>query len=102
VVGEGLETVLAAATRIPYLGRPLTPAWAALSAKQLAALPMIAGVERLIVLVDNDSNLEGQRAAARLMMRWREACRDVIPLMPSIAGTDFNDVVAKEDDNGVL
>ena len=30
-------------------------------------------------------------------MRWREACRDVIPLMPDPAGTDFNDVVMKED-----
>ena len=32
VVGEGIETTLAAATRIPYGGQPLTPAWSAVSA----------------------------------------------------------------------
>ena len=37
VVGEGLETVLAAATRIPYRGAPLHPAWAALSSRKLGA-----------------------------------------------------------------
>jgi len=31
VVGEGLETVLAAATRIPHHGAPLQPAWALLT-----------------------------------------------------------------------
>ena len=31
VVGEGLETALAAATRLPYRDEPLRPAWAALS-----------------------------------------------------------------------
>ena len=31
VVGEGIETMLAAATRIPHHGQPLTPAWAAVS-----------------------------------------------------------------------
>ena len=40
VVGEGLETVLAAATRIPYAGAPLTPAWATLSSEKLGALPV--------------------------------------------------------------
>ena len=31
VIGEGIETVLAAATRIPYRGAPLRPAWSAVS-----------------------------------------------------------------------
>ena len=31
VIGEGLETMLAAATRLPYRGAPLRPAWAVLS-----------------------------------------------------------------------
>ena len=31
VIGEGLETMLAAATRLPYRGEPLRPAWAMLS-----------------------------------------------------------------------
>ena len=54
VIGEGLETVLAAATRLPYRGEPLRPAWAMLSDGALARFPVIDGVERLILLADND------------------------------------------------
>jgi hypothetical protein len=65
VVGEGLETVLAAATRILYHGAPLQPAWSAVSSGALGKLPTIPGVERLLILVDNDLNGQGQAAAAR-------------------------------------
>jgi hypothetical protein len=97
VVGEGLETVLAAATRIPYAGAPLTPAWAALSSKQLKMLPVIPGVEKLILLIDNDSNQEGQQAAAHAAAYWRSRGRTVVPLMPGTPDTDFNDLVLRED-----
>jgi Toprim domain len=99
VVGEGLETVLATATRIPYAGASLTPAWAALSSKKLKMLPVIAGVEQLILLIDNDSNEEGQQAAAYVATYWRAQGRTVVPLMPSTPNTDFNDLVLKEDAN---
>jgi DNA polymerase len=99
VVGEGLETVLAAATRIPFEDAPLTPAWAALSAKKLAALPVVPGVERLILLIDNDGNQEGQSAAVDVMAAWKASGRIVVPLMPPSAGTDFNDLVITEDTN---
>ena len=81
----------------PYRGAPLTPAWAALSGKKLAALPVIPGVQRLILLIDNDSNQEGQTAAARVAAGWRAQGRAVVPLMPDTADTDFNDLVLKED-----
>jgi DNA polymerase len=97
VVGEGLETVLAAATRISYAGAPLTPAWAALSSKKLAALPVIPDVERLVVLADNDSNQEGPAAAAQVAAGWRAQGRTVVPLLPPEPDTDFNDVVIKGD-----
>jgi hypothetical protein len=97
VVGEGLETVLAAATRIPYAGVPLVPAWAALSSKKLKMLPVIPGVEKLILLIDNDSNQEGQQAAAHLTACWRPQGRTVVPLMPEAVDTDFNDLVMRED-----
>jgi hypothetical protein len=93
VVGEGLETVLAAATRIPYAGAPLTPAWAALSSQKLSTLPVISGVERLLLLVDHDHNGDGQQAAARCAERWTRAGRRVIQLKPKRPGDDFNDVV---------
>jgi hypothetical protein len=97
VVGEGLETTLAAATRIPYADAPLTPAWAALSSQKLGTLPPIPGVERLILLIDNDANQEGQTAAARVAGCWRTAGRVVVPLMPEGEDSDFNDLVMKED-----
>jgi DNA polymerase len=94
VIGEGLETTLAAATRIPYRGAPLQPAWSAVSSGGLRRFPVIPGVERLIVLVDHDG--EGQAAAARVMERWTRAGRTVVRLTPRRVGTDFNDLVMPE------
>jgi hypothetical protein len=91
-VGEGLETTLAAATRITYENAPLTPAWAALSTTGMRDLPIIPGVERLVLLVDNDANQKGQTAAAHAAACWRNAGRTVVPLLPPVTGTDFNDM----------
>jgi DNA polymerase len=97
VAGEGLETVLSAATRIPYRGAPLAPAWAALSTVGLKTLPIIPGVRRLILLSDNDTNQEGQMAAAAAALRWQAAGLDVVTLTPPTPGSDFNDLVIEED-----
>jgi DNA polymerase bacteriophage-type len=97
VVGEGLETVLCAATRIPHRGEPLVPAWAALSTVGLKTLPIVPGVKRLIFLSDNDRNQEGQMAAAAAAMRWQAAGLDVVTLTPPTLGSDFNDLVIEED-----
>ena len=96
IVGEGLETTLAAATRIPYRGAPLQPAWSAVSSGGLSRLPVIPGVERLIILVDHDGNGEGQAAAVRCMERWTRAGRTVIRLTPKRVDADFNDLVLPE------
>jgi DNA polymerase bacteriophage-type len=94
VVGEGIETVLAAATRIPYRDAPLRPAWAMLSAAPLEYLPVLPGVERLIILVDHDP--AGTRAARICTDRWQRAGRTVVRLTPKRAGADFNDLVMPE------
>lgn len=93
VAGEGLETVLAAATRILYQASSLSPAWACLSAHRLAMLPVISGVERLIVLVDHDP--EGRKAADRVGATWRAAGCAVTTLMSPEPGADFNDLILK-------
>jgi hypothetical protein len=93
VVGEGIETVLAAATRISYQGAPLTPAWSAVARGALGRFPPLRGVERLILLVDHDENGEGQRAAGLCQRIWRSAGRTAVPLIPKQRGWDFNDVV---------
>jgi hypothetical protein len=91
VVGEGIETVLAAATRIRYRGAPLQPAWSMVSSYALGRLPVIPGVERLVILVDHDE--VGLTASGTCMDRWLRAGRGVIRLKPKRAGADFNDLV---------
>jgi Toprim domain len=93
--GEGIETVLGAATRIAHRGAPMRPAWAAGTGGGLGKLPVIPGVERLIILVDNDLNGAGQAAATRCATRWSRVGRTVIKLTPKRPGADFNDI-AKE------
>ena len=95
VVGEGLETVLAAATRIPYAGASADAGLGrAVQSKQLGALPVIAGVERLIILVDHDA--AGLMASDTCTARWTGAGRTVVALTPEPKGADFNDLVMSE------
>lgn len=93
VIGEGVETVLAAATLIRHRGTLLQPAWAACSANNMENFPVLAGIETLTLLVDNDANGKGQKAAAACAARWAAAGRTVIQLTPKKPDTDFNDVV---------
>src|SRR5262249_6830378 len=93
VVGEGIETTLAAATRISYAAAALKPAWSAISKGGLSSLPVLPGVSQLILLVDNDENGEGQKAAAHCRQIWTAAGRSVAALVPKHAGWDFNDEV---------
>jgi CHC2 zinc finger/Toprim domain len=96
VIGEGIETVLAAATRIPYRGAPLQPAWSTLTSGKLSTFPVLPGVERLIILVDHDINGAGQLAATVCTERWSRAGRTVVRLTPEHPGADFNDLVMPE------
>jgi DNA polymerase len=89
-IGEGIETVLAAATRLSH-ETPLIPAWSAVSSGGLAKLPIIPGVRSLVLLVDNDP--EGLAAAAMLEQRWHAAGCEVTQLLPDTPSADFNDVV---------
>jgi DNA polymerase family A/CHC2 zinc finger/Toprim domain len=91
VVGEGVETVLAAATRIPYEDAPLQPAWALTSSGPLTQFPVLAGVDRLILLIDHDA--AGITAAKACTQRWARARRTVVQLLPDEAGADFNDLI---------
>jgi phage/plasmid primase-like uncharacterized protein len=98
VLGEGPETVLAAATWIQHRGAPLVPAWAAGSAGTIKKFPILPGIEALTLLVDNDlpdqhGRRAGQEAAAECAGRWSTAGREVIRLTPKAVDTDFNDVV---------
>jgi phage/plasmid primase-like uncharacterized protein len=93
VLGEGVETTLAAATRIAHRGTLLQPAWAAGSAGGMARFPVLPGVQALTLLVDNDESGAGQRAADECAARWAAVECEVILLKPNTANTDFNNVV---------
>jgi DNA polymerase len=91
VVGEGIETVLAGATRFTHEDAPLRPAWSLVSSDALGRLQPVPGVERLIILVDHDD--PGMLAASTCAARWTGAGRTVIELTPDTKGADFNDLI---------
>jgi phage/plasmid primase-like uncharacterized protein len=93
VIGEGIETTLAAATRIEHRGTLLRPAWATGSAGNMATFPVLAGIEALTILVDHDVSGTGQKVAQACAQRWRDAGREVSRLMPGDLGADFNNLV---------
>jgi phage/plasmid primase-like uncharacterized protein len=93
VLGEGVETVLAAATRIAHRGTLLQPAWAAGDAGHVGAFPTLSGVEALTLLVDADENGIGQSRAAECTRLWTAAGRQVVRLTPRLVGADFNDLI---------
>ena len=90
-LGEGIETVLAAATRLHYRGAPMRPAWAAGSSSNIGKFPVLHDVRQLTLLVDHDA--AGEKCAASCRLRWREADRKVVRLQTDRPRTDFNDLV---------
>ena len=84
-IAEGLETALAAAHRF-------TPIWATVDCANLAAFPVLAGIESLTIYADHDpAGIAAARACAR---RWRDAGREVNARVPKQAGQDVADIAA--------
>lgn len=87
-VAEGVETALAA----NMLGHG--PAWALGSAGAVASLPVLHGIERLILLQEN--NAASRDALDRCRRRWTHAGRKVIRVRPDESCDDLNDeLIAK-------
>jgi hypothetical protein len=87
MVGEGIETCLAAMQATTLLG------WAALSTSGLRALILPTAVRTVMILADNDVNGAGERAARAAAERWLAEGRRVRLAMPPEPGGDFNDVL---------
>jgi hypothetical protein len=66
-LAEGLETALTAAA----LG--LRPVWSTGSHTTLAKFPVLAGIEALTLIADNDANGAGEKAARETEARWLQA-----------------------------
>jgi putative DNA primase/helicase len=89
VIGEGLETVLSA-MRLGF-----NPAWAVGDASNVRLFPILSGIGSLTIIVDNDENGVGQRAALECSNRWTGAGREVFRIVPNRCGEDINDVVKR-------
>jgi putative DNA primase/helicase len=81
-VAEGIETALSVA-------HAFTPVWACIDAGNLAALPVLAGVETLLIGADNDpAGIKGADDGAR---RWTAAGVEVLVTQQS--ENDVNDAL---------
>ena len=81
-VAEGIETALS-------LAHAYRPAWACIDAGNLAALPVLAGIECLVIGTDHDE--AGINAAEACAARWEAAGVDVVAIAPRQARSDWND-----------
>ena len=86
-VGEGIESCLS-------LAHALTPVWSAIDAGNLAALPVLPGIEALTIAQDNDP--AGRRSAQTVAERWAAAGAEVAIVAAADDGADLNDVTNKE------
>jgi DNA polymerase len=86
---EGIETGLAAGTV-----KRIIPVWALGSAGAIERFPVIPGVRRLYILVDNDP--VGQAKARLCAQRWKAAGIKVVLLPATELGFDANDVVRRQ------
>jgi putative DNA primase/helicase len=96
VLGEGIETMLGAATRMEHRGTLLRPAWAAGDAGHIEDFPPLAGIDALTLLVDVEDSGRGRHAAGICAARCRTAGKEVIRLTPQTSNTDFADIIARE------
>jgi putative DNA primase/helicase len=81
-VAEGIETALT-------IAHDYRPVWSLIDAGNMAAFPVLAGIETLVIGADNDAaGLKGAQACAD---RWAAAGVDVRILVPEMAGSDWND-----------
>ncbi|MFT3816040.1 MAG: toprim domain-containing protein [Rubrivivax sp.] len=82
-VAEGIETALS-------LAHAFRPVWACIDAGNLAALPVLAGVESLLIAADHDD--AGIKAAEACAARWAAAGREASIALPERAKADINDL----------
>lgn len=86
-IAEGIETALVAA-------HAFTPMWACMDAGNVAAFPVLEGIESLTVFADRDESGTGQIAAAACADRWLDAGREARVFLSDVVGNDVADEVA--------
>ncbi len=82
-IAEGIETALS-------LAHAFTPVWSVIDAGNLAAFPVLPGVECLTIAADHDD--VGIAAAHACAERWTAAGREVRIVMADTPKADMNDL----------
>ena len=95
VIGEGVETTIAAALGCRYGPTLLRPAWATGNASNMEHFPVLPGIDCLTILADNDASGTGQRAAEACAQVWLAAGKEVVRILPIKVGLDFNDIIIR-------
>jgi putative DNA primase/helicase len=81
-IAEGIETALT-------IAHEYKPVWSLMDAGNMAAFPVLPGIEILVIGADNDAaGLKGARECAD---RWAAAGVDVRIVVPEQASADWND-----------
>lgn len=81
-IAEGIETALT-------IAHAYKPTWSCIDAGNLAALPVLSGIETLVIGADHDG--AGIKAASRCADRWSAAGVDVRVIAPDAERSDWND-----------
>jgi hypothetical protein len=76
----GLMICEGAETGVALMMADLSPVWCCGGAGNLAAFPVLGGIEALTLAADADE--PGQNAAESVVTRWREAGRDPVIIAP--------------------
>ena len=85
-IAEGIETALVSA-------RAFTPIWATVDCGNMAAFPLLPGIDCLAVYADHDQ--AGMRAAIQCAQRWNKAGREVAVYRSPVPGEDIADVIER-------
>ncbi len=92
-LAEGIESALAGA-------RFVAPIWATIDAGNMAAFPVLIGVESVTIFSDHDfpnrrtGRRAGNDAAEACARRWIEAGAEARIFLPSVEGQDIADITA--------
>jgi len=95
IIGEGVETSMSAMMFVPqpWTVQATGDIWSVMDAGGISKFPVLPGIERLTILVDNDESGAGQRATAECKARWEAAGRIVETITPQTVGHDLNSAI---------
>jgi hypothetical protein len=92
-VGRDLHLAEGITSALAGVAYGMMPIWVTGGTGTLAKFPVLDGIEKLTLIVDNDENGASQTAAGKTYDRWTGAGRQVWTVMSEIVGQDLADVL---------